>query len=253
MKKKQSPSIDGIREEVSTPNDRVRWILAAFFGGNKSKMARSLGLSHTLVNKVVADEQEPGRRFVAAAIEKLGINPGWMLSGAGEPICGTRQEVPTDGWPVPVSSALLPGPLADNRHLLTDAVQLVPGVLFDETAYVFDLPPTHPLVVDTLHRMQPHDRILLYTDPTRWRRNIGVLDGKYCGVLRKSLLHPHHDLGKVSCRRDGTGKLTALVAGFATTWSATQPPAADGQPLDSKEVIDIEDVVSMAAVLIRQL
>lgn len=261
--------------EHSTPNDRVRWVLASFFGGNRLRMARALGFSHTLVNKIVADEQQPGRQFLSAIIDKLNVAPGWLMTGVGEPVLGKGKEPPTDGWPVPISYVLLPGPLVDNRDLLSGETHLVAGAHFSESVFVFHVQSTEPLSLDPAEAIVSGDRILMDTNPKRWRKNLRVLDGKLCGVRRKTTAGPVVVLARVHCRFDTSGETCQLYASIGSTSTTgvnaephgtqvgyhktpapvqldkIQPERPAFEPDESLQPIGIEDIVSVATVLFR--
>lgn len=70
---------------LTTVGGRVRWLLANIWGGNRSRMAEFLGMSHTVVNKVAGGGREPGKRFLTALLRDTRIDPLWLLQGVGRP------------------------------------------------------------------------------------------------------------------------------------------------------------------------
>jgi hypothetical protein len=216
-------------------------------------MARALGISHTLVNKVVADQQLPGRRFLAAITTALDVNSGWLLTGVGEALRGKRNEVPRDGWPVPISRVLLPGPLDEHRDLLTNEVHLVAGVQYNASAYVLELQPESPLVFDSTHAMQAGDRILLNTDPQTWEKNIGLLNNRYCVVRFETPIGPYLDLSRVVCcfSEAGAWELRAAI-NVKPLGGHPWPPSPKGYSGEG-QIITADAVVAVAVGLFRHL
>ena len=50
----------------SSAGGRTRWLLEKLWDGNRSAMAKSIGLSHTVINKVALGDREPGKAFLTA-------------------------------------------------------------------------------------------------------------------------------------------------------------------------------------------
>lgn len=98
----------------STAADRIRWLLTTVWQGNRSEMARAAGVSHAVIVRVASGEQNPGRRLLQAIAAVPKVNPGWLLAGQGAPLLSVSTEGPADGWPVPVTSTLLPGPVEEH-------------------------------------------------------------------------------------------------------------------------------------------
>src|SRR5689334_73205 len=101
MKRERQPAAEG-PGKTQKHEDRVRYLLEVFWNNNRSAMARDIGVSHSIIAKVVAGDQPPGRHLMAKIAEHPRINPGWVLSGEGEPFVAEHSGA-AEGWPVPVS------------------------------------------------------------------------------------------------------------------------------------------------------
>src|SRR4051794_40511621 len=98
--------------DLTTLAGRIAWLLNHLFGGNMRRMAEAAGLSHSVLSKIIGCRQGAGRRTIEAIAAHPRVNPAWLLHGQGEPLLAARQEAPGEGWPVPVSRIILPGPPA---------------------------------------------------------------------------------------------------------------------------------------------
>ena len=117
----------------ATLGDRVTWLLDHVWNGNRSEMARAIGVTHSVLTKVAAGQQNPGRRLLDAVASHPKISPAWLLTGQGEPLVAVSPETPTGGWPVPIFRQLLSGSLEQNRSLSTGEYFPLPGGLFRQT------------------------------------------------------------------------------------------------------------------------
>src|SRR3954463_7812964 len=112
---------------------RIAWLLIHLFGGHLRRMAEAVGLSHSVLSKIIGGRQGAGRRTVEAIAAHPRVNPVGLLQrqggpvlagppkGGGEPLLAVRQHAPGEVWPVPVSRVILPGPPASHPELLTGA------------------------------------------------------------------------------------------------------------------------------------
>lgn len=68
--------------------NRITDILNIIFNGNKSKFGDSIGLDESRIRSYTKDNIEersmPSADFIALVIEKIDINPEWLLLGIGE-------------------------------------------------------------------------------------------------------------------------------------------------------------------------
>ena len=152
----------------SSQAERVAWLLEALWGGNRSDMARDIGVTHSVLVKVAAGTQNPGRRLLEAISGHPKVNPVWLVSGEGEALLEPRTGS-TEGWPVPVSRQLLDGPLDQDRKLLTGDTYPVAGNHYRRTRYWLRIQSKEPVTKTPHTDIRPGDLILMETDPIYWQ------------------------------------------------------------------------------------
>ena len=180
----------------STPAERVVWLLESVWGGNRSAMARDVGCSHSVLSKIAAGYQSPGRRLLTDIAAHPKVNPAWLLGGEGEPMLALRPDAPADGWPVPISKHLLPSSPDKDRSLLSGEHFPTAGAFYRSTRYWYDVQKNEPIVRDTASKIDAGDLLLMETDPN-WRRSCARVEDKTCVLW----LNEDHDarlgLGRV--------------------------------------------------------
>lgn len=194
MKKKKSQRPDPTPGRSSTPSERVCWLLANLWNGNRSEMARSVGVTHSVLTKIAAGQQNPGRRLLAAIASHPKVSPGWLLSGEGEPILADSRSAPEEGWPVPISTQVLSGPLDEHRSLLSGESFPVPGAFYRPSRYWLKLYQSDP-IVQSGECMESGDLLLMESDPNSWATEERV-NQKICVVQLAGASGPQ--LGRVS-------------------------------------------------------
>jgi len=263
--------------ENSSANDRVIWVVDSFCDGNRAETARLVGFSHTGINKVVAGQRKPGRRLLIAISKKMGISATWLLTGSGTPFDTPTHASIGDGYAVPISRALLPGPPTEYRNQLTGETHMVAGMHSRESLYVLEVQPNDPILDDPSEAIRPGDRILLDTDPGRWRENVRTLNGRLCCIRRKTTAGPDIVLARVYCQFDTPGESCQLYASIGSTSAMdmnTEPhdtqvryhkplrPIQTDKPQPERlavgqdklrQTVKISDIVSVATVLYRFL
>ena len=118
---------------------------------------------------------------------------------------------------------------------------------------MLELQSDSPLVLDSVHAMQPGDRILLNTNPQAWEKNLGSLDNRYCVVRFETPIGPYLDLCRVACRfgEDGTRALYATM-NVKPLGGYPWPPAPEGYS-GRPQSISADAVVAVAIGLFRHL
>ncbi len=143
---------------------RVRWLVEAKFAGSRSALGRAIGFSHTAIANVVAGKP-PGPRLRDAIVSRLGVDPGWLQAGAGQPF-------PTDTFDaargLPVTTVPLPGPPARHQALITGGWLVVPCVAPTPTAYWLSLAAGDPVVRQPRAGLLAGDHLLVEADPARF-------------------------------------------------------------------------------------
>lgn len=181
MKKKKSEQRAPAPGRSSTPSERVLWLLNALWNGNRSEMARSVGVTHSVLTKIAAGQQNPGRRLLAAVASHPKVNPGWLLSGEGEPILADSGSAPEEGWPVPIANQVLPGQLSDHRSLLTGESFPVAGAFYRQSRYWLKVMPSEAIAQTNRSGVEPYDLLLMETDRVCWTSE-EMVDQKICVV-----------------------------------------------------------------------
>jgi len=83
------------KESTGGTGKRFRQIADALFEGNKSELARSLGMQPSSFAKYTDGSRRPGSK-VLERLSRLGININWFLSGEGEMMVESAVENPSD-------------------------------------------------------------------------------------------------------------------------------------------------------------
>jgi hypothetical protein len=175
----------------STVSDRVKWLLVAVWNGNRSEMARAAGVSHSIVTRVVLDQQSPGRRFLQALAAVPKISPAWLLSGEGLPLLAQSEHVPAAGWPVPISTRLLSGSLEQQRHLCLNEFLPVAGQFYSPNRYWFRIGVRDAIVAAPHRNIAAGDLLLLETDSSAWQ-DPSQVGGRLCSIVM-----PHTNIARL--------------------------------------------------------
>src|SRR5436190_21351486 len=96
--------------DLSTPAGRIAWLLTHLFGGNMRRMAEAVGVTHSVLSKVVGGQQGPGRRLLESIASHPKVNPDWLFSGEGEPLLAASHPGTGEIWEAPISHILLSKP-----------------------------------------------------------------------------------------------------------------------------------------------
>src|SRR5262245_9422468 len=157
-------SKEGSGRDWGTVRERVAWLLAERFHGNRTAMAGALGLTHMAVSRVVTGTRPPGSRLLKAILERLGVNADWLLRGRGPPFAEPGGRVPPRR--APVLDEPLPGRRRDRpgQELgrWEDATRLLSA-----TQFWLRLGGGHALLAGRRRAFRLGDLLLFETDPTR--------------------------------------------------------------------------------------
>ena len=175
---------------------RVKYILEVVWNGSQREMARAVGISQSLVSKVVNGQQPPGKRFMAALAKYPGINAEWIMNGTGHAV-----QFPQRGS-LPVAYGVLPAPPLEVPHLLSGSRHPVADQYDRNSRYWLLLTEQSPVVRDQSHRLAPNDLLLLETD-SAWTRRTDLVDGRLCGVRLKATHETEYHLGRVKSHSSG--------------------------------------------------
>lgn len=227
MKKKESrpKAQNAALGRESTPSQRVTWLLDNIWNGNRSEMARAIGVTHSVLAKVAAGTQSAGRRLLGAIASHPKINPAWLLNGQGEPLLVESGLGPTDGWPVPISTQLLFGTPEKHRDLLNGEHFSLAGSQYRVSRYWLRVSPNDAIVEHPFIKVRPYDLLLMETDSSWWQDPM-QFDQRICGIKLPNSPFPR--LGIVTYRGPNAEEPGLLCAEMF-----------DKQPDASKEVVQI--------------
>lgn len=135
---------------------RVRWLLHHLWADNRLAMAQAVSISHTVVDKIAARKQEPGKKVLSAIGNHPPINPSWLLTGDGEPLLGPQG--------LPVMSAPVGGPVGKLQWQGTERTESAD--FSSPTRYWLRLRRGDPITSEGGFRAG--DLLLLETDAAKW-------------------------------------------------------------------------------------
>ncbi len=158
---------------------RIAQLLQERWQGNQVRMAADMGVSQSLVSKIVRGVQGAGRQFLARLEAQPGIRAEWLLHGEGEPFV-----MPLAGT-LPVADRVLPGPPNAHAILLTGDRHPVAMAFDSGSRYWLRLSATEPLLTVDALELRTGDHLLLETD-TSWTHRADLLPGRICGLRRSS-------------------------------------------------------------------
>lgn len=253
------------KPKLSTPSDRVRFVLTTVFGDNQSAMSRAVGIAQPVISKVILGRQAPGKRFLQAVADLPKINPAWVFHGEGQPLLATQDIEEKHGWPVPVADGLLPGPPVDHQEMLTTRVEYVPRAIYRDTVYAVEARHCRPVVDDPAERMRAADLVFVDADAGRWQSNLQVLHDRLCAVsvptesgfvIRMQRVPPDLQDSRRKARRftDSDTDLAKRKVAKAEYGKNLRSIDVDGAPeqLDQNLVdVDVDQIVGIAVQLIR--
>jgi len=161
--------------DLSTPAGRITWLLVHLFDGNMRRMAEAVGVTHSIVSKIVGGQQVPGRRLMESIASHPKVNPGWLASGEGEPLLAARHPGPAECWEAPISQYLLPGPPAEHDRLFAGTSFPLAGGFYRPTRYLYRVGGGDPIARADAEKVAPGDLLLLDAGAEIWRANRQVL------------------------------------------------------------------------------
>lgn len=156
------------QQPLATTSERVTWLLDHVWGCNRSAMARDVGCSPSVLTKIAAGSQSPGRRLLTAISAHPKVNPSWLLAGTGEPLLADSSEVPEAGWPLPISKQALPGAPKAHHDLLSGESFPTAGAFYRPSRYWLEVQSREPLLRMRHLCLRPRDLLLVETDPSYW-------------------------------------------------------------------------------------
>lgn len=164
--------------------ERLRWLLDEWWGGNQRRMASELGLSTSMVSKVLAGERQAGRQFFHAIIEKRPTNLNWLLTGQGE---HTMEHAASADRMLPIATCVLPGPPADSQSVLAGRFAAIEPSSYRPTRYWLDVPERSPITRSREAMVREGDLLLFETDVEWMRQFFAEVDDLHSRFLAVAL------------------------------------------------------------------
>jgi len=165
------------------------------FHGQTREMARTLGITHSVISKIRRGLQGPGEQVLAALESHKQVNSRWLLEGEGEPI------LPLTGGTLPIALDILPDRPALHPDLLTGERYPVSAERERDTRYWLRLYDTHPLVQAPHLCMLPNDLLLVETDLAHFGRP-DVMDNTLCAIELPRSTAPQFTFAAISVQGD---------------------------------------------------
>jgi len=160
---------------------RIATLSKLLWDGNKSRMAKALRISHPVISRVIAGQQEPPGKLLVALAEWPNVNLRWLFLGEGRP--QTDRDIGAGGGRFcPVAQCLLPGSPKDFPHLLTGTSLPVAEAFYSETAYYRRVNQDDPIVNAKDEKIKAEDFLLLETNAD-WTHKLDRLNRRLVAVF----------------------------------------------------------------------
>lgn len=201
-------------------------LLDTLWKGNKSAMARDVGLSHSVINKVAYGQQLPGRKFLRSLADHPKISEEWLFTGKGEPFA--QRFTPVEGLDLlPITDHPLPGSPVDYPGHLLGTMQLLAQEWVRPSRYLLRLKEGAPILDDREARVAVDDLLLIETDPI-WIEQPQVLDQKTVVIRVERAGISELQLGRASLERVSGKPPKLTVDNFMNETFVVEPPRDNG-------------------------
>jgi hypothetical protein len=157
----------------------MRLLAKLLWEGNQARMADGLGVSPPVISRVLAGQQQPTGKLLAALAGRADINLRWVLTGEGEPVLEPGMG-PGRGRFLPVVDGLLTGPPGEQPHLLSGTSYPVAEAFYSASSYWYRI-PAGARVIASDEMIAVGDKLLMESDEKLTRRSGAVL-GRFCGI-----------------------------------------------------------------------
>ncbi|MEI7684650.1 MAG: helix-turn-helix transcriptional regulator [Planctomycetota bacterium] len=205
-------------KSLSPRADRFIYLMNKLAGGSQRNFAGLLGCSQAVISKIVNGEQEPGPHLIRLVRGLPGVDVEWLETGDGEPLVGGTLQSAVGT--VPMARKLIPGSIAKNRTYLTGCSVNVPATIATTTVYGIEAGRCATMEVLGEEFIRISDILIVESDPSAWRFNVGVLDNRL-------VIACLHDKNLCICR---TSSLEGFDDRVNVLWPAFRPPATEKQP-----------------------
>jgi hypothetical protein len=205
---------------------RIALLLKLVWAGKKSVMARNLGISHPVISRVVAGQQEPPGQLLLALANLPKVNLRWLFLGEGESL--DQRDIGLGGGRYcPVAMQLLAGEPTKYPVLLSGTSLPVAEAYYTPSAYWVALGQDSSIVNVPEENLKAGDYLLMETSPD-WTRRVERMHGRLV-ALRHTDNPNDIGLGRLSwteadyIERPGEHPLTMYGAGAAVPAMLVEP------------------------------
>ena len=257
------------RRPPSAAAERVAWLLDQVWDGNRSAMARDVGCSPSVLVKIAAGSQAPGRRLLTAISSHPKVNPAWLLAGKGEPLLAVSSETPEAGWPVPIARQPLPGAPGSDPERLSGESFPTAGAFYRPSRYWLELQPNSPILRIQYLSLQPRDLLLVETDNRQWtemhlvHEQVCVVQGDQGSLNLAFISHDEGDQDDPSehlyitlpSHTEGSKVEREFVIQLAANGASKfeeRPSRGARPPLPRHEKVLISQVVGLSTMVVRR-
>jgi transcriptional regulator with XRE-family HTH domain len=224
MSRKTPDAVLRRREEL---RQRVEWVLNHLFSGRQRRLADALGMSQSLISRVVNGQQGAGADLLTALARLPGVNPTWVAEGVGEPLLP-----PTKGT-LPVAMGVLPGWPERYPELLTGDRHPVAEAYERPSRYYLPVVAGSLLCSRSDLALLPGDLLLFDANRELWANNLPNCKGRLFGARRRRGASSSYEVGRLG------GDERALVLDFFDRIAriVVEPVAAErpAEPLSAEE------------------
>jgi len=184
-----------MKEQLSTPSQRLVYLLDKLWKGNRSAMAADCGCSQGAVSHVATGRRQAGQRLLSLIAVDPRVNGSWLLTGEGQPLL-TMTYADRRAARLLISDQLLPV-LNDRVHALLsgESVDVAEGVA-SPSRYAFRIPAGHTVLTADDSALRVGDLLLIETATGDLVKQRELLDGRLIVVKSGESTYPDLEIAR---------------------------------------------------------
>jgi hypothetical protein len=155
--------------DPTTETGRFLFLLNKIWAGSRTRMARDIGVTQSAISNVATGRQRPGRKILALLAAHPLVDPGWLLTGQGNPL---MSDAPVGEASLPIAAQPFNGLPMDHPDALEASSYPVPKWLFRDSRYWSRVDAQSPFAEDGKLRIAVGDMLLWEPDPKNWPDDI---------------------------------------------------------------------------------
>jgi len=250
--------------------NRVIFLLDSLWQGNRTAMANAVGCCQSAVSQIATGRRPPGRSLLTRIASLPVVNPGWLLTGDGEPLLTTKGVQTTEPC-LPISDRPLTGSPLVLGVKLTGETFPVQHSFAGPGRYWLRIKPGTAITKDGQAKVDADDLVLMESssevwlaDPPWLDRRIGFVQlGKAPEGVRLQLVvfqsHVRRSTFTLTARVPGKTKRIAIDLQGPSKTHRRDKSSQRGLSLASRrlrsvsETASIEQIVGAAVLMVRQV